>query len=63
MYSLKMGLQYMDSAVLNDHIEAYVYGAMRHAGIDPETQEKIIHGLRVMFDEYTAAEMMKEIKK
>lgn len=56
-------LQLMDIGIYNEYIKAYVYGAMKHADIDDDTQERIINGLAAMLDTYTAAEMMEETRK
>ena len=56
-------LQLMDTGILNPYIKAYVYGAMKHAGIDDDTQERIINGLAAMLDTYTAAEIMEQVNK
>ena len=55
--------QVMDTGILNPYIKAYVYGAMKHAGIDDDTQERIINGLAAMLDLYTAAEIMEQVNK
>lgn len=56
-------LQLMDTGIYNDYIKAYVYGAMKHADIDDDTQQRIISGLAAMLDTYTAAEMLEETRK
>lgn len=55
--------QVMDTGILNPYIKAYVYGAMKHAGIDDDTQERIINGLATMLDLYTAAEILAQVNK
>ena len=48
----------LDSGIFNGEIEAYCTLALRHAGVDTETEKRVLSGLHWAFDEYTAEEAL-----
>lgn len=50
----------VDSSAFNDIIKAYIELAVKNAGIDKKSQEKVINQSHWIFDEKNAKEVLKD---